>query len=93
MKKSIYSSKSSVCYLLGLIYYTGISEKAVFCLKNEYLGSSLLMPGIKLLQRYHVIYFLKICGTFFGGGKRGRKILCSPVKVRVAEMLVDRGCA
>lgn len=72
MKKSIYSSKSSVCYLLGLIYYTGISEKTVFCLENEYLGSSLLMPGIKFLQRYCVIYFLKICGVFFEGEEAGR---------------------
>lgn len=44
------------------------------------------MPGIKFLQRYHVIYFLKICWTFFGeegeknllfscDGKNGRAAL------------------
>lgn len=42
MKKSIYSSRSSVCYLPGLIYYTGISEKTGFCLKNK---SVLAAPG------------------------------------------------
>lgn len=89
MKKSIYSSKSSVCYLLGLIYYTGFSEKTVFCLKNEYLGSSFLVPGIKFFAKVLCDLFLKDLWTFL---REKRKTLCSPVMARVMELLLDHRC-
>lgn len=89
MKKSIYSSKSSVCYLLGLIYYTGFSEKTVFCLKNEYLGSSFLVPGTKFFAKVLCDLFLKDLWTFL---REKRKTLCSPVMARVMELLLDHRC-
>lgn len=75
MKRSICSSKSSVCSLLGWISCAGICEQAGLS-HSQCLGSSLLMPGMKFLQHYHGIYVSKVCGDlYFQGGGRGTLLI------------------